>query len=43
MQAKKVTMGEEASANTIPVISINYTKLLKGFKRLQATSEDFGP
>lgn len=42
MQAKKVMMGGEAPANTIPVISVNYTKLLKGFKRLQATSEDFG-
>ncbi|CAH3178103.1 unnamed protein product [Porites evermanni] len=42
MQAKKVMMGGEAPANTIPVISVNYTKPLKGFKRLQATSEDFG-
>ena len=42
MQAKKVMMGGEAPANTILVISVNYTKLLKGFKRLQATSEDFG-
>jgi hypothetical protein len=31
-------LGKEIATNTLPVISINYTKLLNGFQR---TKEDF--
>ena len=37
-----MTMGNECMGNTLPVISINYSKLLKGFKKMGSSSEDFG-
>jgi len=41
-ERQKKLQWEKSFANTLPVISINYTKLIKGFKKLQATIEDFG-
>lgn len=38
---KKVMMGKECSANTLPIISINYSNLLKGLRKLQSGSEEF--
>lgn len=35
MQAKKVTMSKDSVGSTVPVISVNYSKLIKGFKKLK--------
>ena len=41
MQAKKVTLGHDRVGSSLPVISINHTKLLNGFKKLKWGQEDF--
>ena len=42
MQAKKVTMSKDTIGSTVPIISVNYSKLIKGFKKLKMGEEDFG-
>ena len=41
-QAKKVTMSKDSVGSAVPVISVNYSKLIKGFKKLKMGEEDFG-
>lgn len=42
MQAKKITMSKDTVGSTVPVISVNYFKLIKGFTKLKIGEEDFG-
>lgn len=42
LQAKKVTMMKDTMGSTVPIISVNYSKLIKGFKKLKMGQEDFG-
>ncbi|XP_067020202.1 uncharacterized protein [Acropora muricata] len=41
-KAKKVTMSKDTIGSTVPIISVNYSKLIKGFKKLKMGVEDFG-
>lgn len=35
-------MMKDTVGSTVPIISVNYSKLIKGFKKLKMGEEDFG-